>query len=387
MTTPQKLPSGNYRVRYTDADGRRRSRTLPSLRAARKFDAEVQVKLNERRWLAPEPGQQTLAEWAEKWFRYNTSRRRTTRSWEETVYRTKVLPRWGDVRMCDITRDAVRAWVADLTDPAKYQRLRRDPSSEGRRPEFIADGGPLSARTVAQTYAMFSKIVRAAVEDRIIENPLPTRVGLPTAGRKRERFLNDGEVEQLADSINPIYRPLVLVCCYGGLRIGEAAALRVGDVDWERRQVRVTQTQTDVGGVIMYASTKTEAGRRTVPLPDQAIDALRVHVEKWLGIEAVSAFVFFSPTGKELRVRDWRRREFYPAVAAAGLERLTPHDMRHTAAAILISTGANRWELADILGHRDTRMIDRVYGHLFHEDRERLQRRLTRRVAGDGEPL
>ena len=65
------------------------------------------------------------------------------------------------------------------------------------------------------------------------------------------------------------------------------------------------------------------------------------------------------------------------AATAAKLQPLTPHDLRHTAASLFISAGANPWMLAEVLGHTDTRMIDRVYGHLFEKDRQALRQRIS----------
>lgn len=65
---------------------------------------------------------------------------------------------------------------------------------------------------------------------------------------------------------------------------------------------------------------------------------------------------------------------------AAKLEPLTPHDLRHTAASLFISAGANPWMLAEVLGHSDTRMIDRVYGHLFERDREDLRKGISEKA-------
>jgi integrase len=67
-------------------------------------------------------------------------------------------------------------------------------------------------------------------------------------------------------------------------------------------------------------------------------------------------------------------------VERVGLAPLTPHDLRHTAASFFIAEGANPWMLAEILGHRDTRMIDRVYGHLFEKDRQALRDRMSQRA-------
>jgi integrase len=67
---------------------------------------------------------------------------------------------------------------------------------------------------------------------------------------------------------------------------------------------------------------------------------------------------------------------------AAKLQPPTPHDLRHTAASLFISAGANPWMLAEVLGHTDTRMIDRVYAHLFDKDREDLGQRMSEKARG-----
>ena len=71
-------------------------------------------------------------------------------------------------------------------------------------------------------------------------------------------------------------------------------------------------------------------------------------------------------------------------MSRVGLSPLTPHDLRHTAASFFIAEGANPWMLAEILGHGDTRMIDRVYGQLFEKDRQALRVRMSRRAAEAG---
>lgn len=176
---------------------------------------------------------------------------------------------------------------------------------------------------------------------------------------------------------------------YGGFRVGEFAALRIEDVDWGRSCIHVRRGLTDVGGVIAFEDVKTTRSFRTVPMADLALEKLRDHVDTYVGRDDNPSLLFPGLRGAPLRPKNWRKRHFGPAVEKAGLTPLSPHDLRHTAASFLIAEGANPWMLAEILGHRDTRMIDLVYGHLFEKDREALRQRMSRRArdasaGGDG---
>ena len=66
-----------------------------------------------------------------------------------------------------------------------------------------------------------------------------------------------------------------------------------------------------------------------------------------------------------LHLRNFRRKSFDAAVRAAGLDRLTPHALRHTAASLAIAAGANVKVVQTMLGHKSATMTLDLYGHLF----------------------
>jgi integrase len=80
--------------------------------------------------------------------------------------------------------------------------------------------------------------------------------------------------------------------------------------------------------------------------------------------------VFTSPQGGPLRLNNWRRRVVDPACAACVLSDLTPHDLRHTAASLAVSAGANIKAVQRMLGHASAAMTLDVYAALFDEDLE-----------------
>jgi integrase len=234
---------------------------------------------------------------------------------------------------------------------------------------------------------VFRKIMQAAYDDdRIPKLPCPDHPPIARKKRKPVRFLDEGEVAYLASCINPLYESTIYVASYGGFRIGELLALRLNDIDWSRGTIRVDEGLTDVAGDLAFEDPKTDRSFRSVPVADLPLHKLREHIERNVGWNDPDALLFTSRQGTVIRPTNWRRREFADAVRAAKLEPLTPHDLRHTAASLFISAGANPWMLAEVLGHSDTRMIDRVYGHLFERDRENLRKRMSEkaeRAAGE----
>ena len=86
--------------------------------------------------------------------------------------------------------------------------------------------------------------------------------------------------------------------------------------------------------------------------------------------------LFTSPNGTALRIGNWRRRVWDPAVAAACVAPLTPHDLRHTAASLAIASGGTVKHVQRMLGHKDAAMTLNVYAALFEDDLDSVAERL-----------
>jgi integrase len=167
---------------------------------------------------------------------------------------------------------------------------------------------------------------------------------------------------------------LVRFLVWTGLRIGEAAALRVGRLDLLGRRVGVVEAATEVNGRLAWGPTKT-GERRTVPLPRFLAGQLGTYLaDRPHGPEDL---VFTMPGGGPLRASKWGERYFRPAVAAAGLgEGLRVHDLRHTAASLAIRENARAKIVQAMLGHRSATQTLARYGHLCPSDLDTLAERL-----------
>ena len=132
------------------------------------------------------------------------------------------------------------------------------------------------------------------------------------------------------------------------------AALRVRRIDFLRKRLTVAETATEVGGVVRFGSPKTHQ-QRTVPIPGALLEPL---ARRCAGKRA-DDLVLTSPEGAVLRSGNLRRRIFDPAATGAGLEDLSLHDLRHTAASLLVASGANVKAVQRMLGHASAAMTPR----------------------------
>jgi integrase len=134
--------------------------------------------------------------------------------------------------------------------------------------------------------------------------------------------------------------------------------------------VAIAEAVVDVGGHLHFGPPKTRAGRRTVPLPRVAIEPLADHLRTYG--RRPDDLVFTAPEGGPVALNVWRRRFRTPAVTAAGLGHLRPHDLRHTAVALWIAAGAKPEEVATRAGHTSVSFTLDRYGHLFPGSERKL---------------
>ena len=132
----------------------------------------------------------------------------------------------------------------------------------------------------------------------------------------------------------------------------------------------MSESLAEVGAALHFGPTKTHQAR-TVTLPRFLRTMLNRHLQ---GVSAdPGALVFTAPGGGPLRLTNFRRRVWVPALRAAKLsERVRIHDLRHTCASLLIAQGEHPKAIQEHLGHSSIQVsIDR-YGHLFPDQQEHL---------------
>lgn len=355
MSNIAKRPNGKWRARYRDAAGREHARHF-----ARKVDAERWVtaeraKLQRGDWTDPARARITVGELATAWLERKLDLKPSTRARYSSIIERHVMPTWAGVPLSAVAYEDVAAWVGRL-------------SAAG-----------LSGSSVRQCHRVLSLILADAVRGRRIQSNPAEGVELPRAAKPDKRFLTADEVARLAEAAGR-EGLVVLTLALTGLRFGELAALRVRRVDLLRRRLEVAESVTEVNGVLVTGSPKTHQ-RRSVPVPRFLADQLA----PLLADKGPDDLVFTTAAGGQLRLMNFRRRAFDKAAHEAGLDGLTPHELRHTAASLAVASGANVKDVQRMLGHASAAMTLDVYAGLFEDSLDGVADRMDAlaRAAAD----
>ncbi len=340
-----------WRVRYRDPTGRERSKSFTRKVDAERFMATVQADLIRGEWTDPRLSKTSLAEWSQRWLRTKAHLKPKTVTGYRSNLHAHVLPAFGDHQLRHIDRMAIEEWLTDLQ----------------------ASGlGPSGIRQARQVlYAMLTLAVDAGY---LTSNPVEGTKA-PRQPEPDMLFLDADQVDVLADTIQQPYGTLVYVLAYGGLRWGEAAALRRKRCDLDHTRIHIAESLAEVGGRLHFGPTKNHR-RRIVPIPGFLTDLLADHLDCHVPDDP-DVLVFTTPAGTPLRNSNFRRQVWYPAIEAAKLpERLRIHDPRHTCASLLAAAGATPKAVQLHLGHSSIAVTMDRYTHLFPSDVDALIRRL-----------
>ncbi len=346
-----------YEVRLRGGDGQERSRTFRTKKEAELYERAQHTALQQGVWVDPRAGKVTLDAWAAEWERTVVHLRVSTRRIYSANLRNHILPDLGSVELGKLTPSMLRAWLSALTT------------------KVGSHGKALAAGSVAQAYRTLNRVLTAAVDDELLgRNPL-RGVKPPRVEPKPMRFLSHDDVATLACHVDPRYRAFVLVAAYTGLRAGELMALRRMHIDLLHQTITIDEQVQYVGGRHLVLPPKSAAGRRSVAVPSVVASELEKHLELYAEPGA-EGLVFAAPEGGFLRLENFRKRVWLPAVAQAGLAPLRVHDLRHTCASLAIAAGADVKVLQRMLGHASAALTLDRYGHLLPGQAESVACRL-----------
>ena len=184
------------------------------------------------------------------------------------------------------------------------------------------------------------------------------------------------EIGKIATELGSVYGPMIRFAAATGMRPEEWAALERQDVNRAAGVVHVTRTHVEG---VTKAYGKTSASVREVPLSAAALTALDD-----VPARLDTRLVFYGPRGAHVNLRNFRRREWHPALEAAGVSPRRIYDLRSTFASQALAAGVSVFELARIMG-TSVRMIERHYGTLLQGSGEAIRGKLDAYLEGLGQ--
>ena len=350
-----------YRVRYRTPENKSTDKSgFTTKRDAQAFAATVEVSKLSGTYIAPAAGRVTVSEVARLWLDSSSATvKATTMAKHESAWSFRVQPRWGAVAIADVRPPAIKAWVAELH----------------------ASG--IGAPSIESALDVLRGALGTAVDDRaLIMNPA-AGVKPPRRKLSKRGYLTIPQVEAIAveaKTVRPEYATVIGFLAYTGIRWGEMAALRVESFDMLRRRVQITEAVAEVRGKVVWGTPK-DHERRSVPFPAFLAQPLAELME---GRDR-SDLVFTGAKGAVLAVSRFRPRVFAPAVSRAQkadptFPKITPHDLRHTAASLAVSSGANVKAVQTMLGHASAVLTLDTYSDLFPDDLDAVAAHLDEAV-------
>ena len=340
-----KRSDGSWRARYRDETGHEHSRHFDRKIDAQRWLDEIAASIFLGTYADPQAGKITFAAFFGEWS--------VRQIWAPgTVLAMSLAARsvpFGSKPMKLVRRSDVEAWIKSM------------------------DAAGLAPGTIKTRYVNVRSVFRAAVKDKVIGSDPTDGVRLPRRRRADAAMSIPApeEVGLLMAVADDQVRPFIALCAFAGLRLGEAAGVRVGDIDFLRKSLTVArQVQRLNGGVVDVRAPK-YGSERVIHLADSLVDLLAEYVAS-TGTGARDQWLFAgegSDPPHQNTVGYWRRT----TLADAGLSGIKLHDLRHFYASGLIAAGCDVVTVQRSLGHAKATTTLNTYAHLWPtaEDRTR----------------
>ena len=330
-------------------EGRKRKTFYGKTR--KEVQEKLRVALHEQKQGTLATGQQqTLKQYLEHWLEvHKQAIRLTTFVRYRSIVNKHLIPVLGHILLQKLT-------------PLKIQDLYTQKLNEGLVP-----------KTVITIHGVLHKALDDAVRWNLVARNVSDAVSLPRLIRSEIQPLSREQAQKLLEvARGHRFEALLTVALVTGMRRGELLALRWQDIDLERRSLQVRRTVSLIHGHgYIETEPKTAKGRRKIVLPQPVVEVLKQHRAHQLEPRLKAGdgwhdhdLVFCNIYGDYLHP-DRMVERFQQLLKEAGLPHLRFHDLRHSAATILLSMGVHAKVVQELLGHSNISMIMDIYSHVL----------------------
>ncbi len=324
-----------YALRYIDDAGRQRQHKIgryedisfdQARKMAKRLRAEVVMGGNPAAKKAEKKAVPTYAELAADHLAHARTYQKQPKN-TEFVMKNHLLPRWGRMRLDEITSQDIAKWFAE---------------------KAAAGLAPATVDKLRTVFGRSFELARQWKLPGVLSNPVRD-VPRRKHSNARERYLSAGEVKRLFKALDksesPQLKNIVSLLLLTGARKTELLTAKWEQIDLERRTWLIPTTKT--------------GKPRYVPLSQSAIDNIEA-LPRWAGCP------WLLPNPDTLKPYTDIKRSWEKARDAAGLYDFRIHDLRHSAASFMINAGIDLYAVGRVLGHADHRSTQR-YSHVAND--------------------
>lgn len=340
-----KTPAGSqrYRVLWRDPSGKQKSKSFDRRKNAEDFMVKLEHSLREQSYVAPVKA--TISAYLDEWFA-----------------RHKKSLQAGTVKAYEYNIEHIKEQIGD-----KYlQRLM-----PGDIEEMYKTLSHFAGKTLREIHSVLNLALAAAVKKRYLANNPCDAVDRPRAAKYQAAFVPPDSVgAYLGATADTWLYPAAAIALFCGLRRGELLALHWSDIDFKRGEITVAHSITRIDGENVEKSPKNGQTRK-VHMPVGLSAILKAHKQAQLerrvefpDIVKKSAMVITMENG-ESPAPTYLSKYFTDCIKRAGLPPVRLHDLRHTAASLMIYEGVDIKTVSEILGHSSINITGDVYAHVI----------------------
>lgn len=346
-----------------DGTGRRVRKTIYGETKGDVQDQLTDLKKSKKDGMLAAPTKIKLAGYLDRWLQDVARlkvRERTFDNYERAVNR-HIVPTLGNVKLDKLTTAQIEGFYATLERQGVGCHTRR----------------------------LCHAVLRQALQKAVRWNLVPRNPCLdyeaPSISSKEIQPLAAEQVAALlAEAIGNRQEALYVVAVTTGMRMGEIFGLQWGDVDLAAGSIYIRRSLQERNGKLTLAEPKTKKSKREVVLPRMAVDALHEHRKRQLAAgRLATGYVFTNTEGGPLRRSHFHRADFKPLLRLAKLPEIRFHDLRHTAATLLLVEGVNPKIVAERLGHSKVGITLDLYSHVVPSMQKDAAARLDRLFGGE----
>ncbi len=276
----------------------------------------------------------------------------TTMENKRFIIEGKLLPYFGNIKVCDIDTIKIRKWQNELIS---YHN---------------ADGKPFSQTYLKTVNNQLSALMNYAVAHyRLPANPCKAAGSMGRSNAEEMNIWTQEQYEQFSHAIQKSSVKLAFdMLFYTGMRSGELLALTPADI-LPTKRIDINKNFAKVKGEELFLEPKTPKAKRCISIPDFLYDDIQEYISKLYGIEKGDRIFYFSKSALD--------KEIKRTAKTAGLQPIRVHDLRHSHASMLIEMGFAPLEIADRLGHESVKTTLDTYSHLYPDKDLQLADRLN----------
>lgn len=286
----------------------------------------------------------TVAEFMKRWLEdaARPSVRETTYVWYEGLIRLHIAPRIGGVQLAKLTPMHIQGLYSQLERAGASPRLRQ------------------------KVHAVLHRALNQAMKWGYVTRNVCDAVDKPKVAKKDMQVLSPQEVGRFLEAARDdrLYAMYVLALTTG-LRQGELLGLYWKDIDLKSGTIAVQASLIEVKGQVYRAEPKSAKGRRQVDIPEVATAALKEHRKRMLAEGHTATWVFCTRNGTPYRKSNLVQKSFRPILTRAELPQIRFHDLRHTAATLLLKEGVHPKIVQERLGHSQISLTLDTYSHVL----------------------